>query len=42
MFMTITPDGWSQITLRSVLAMELFDDLLDDETLIRRPQTFFF
>ena len=39
MFMTITPDGWSQITLRSVLAMELFDDLLDDETLIRRPQT---
>ena len=31
--------GCGQIAMRNVLAMELFDDLLDDETLIRRPQT---
>jgi hypothetical protein len=34
---------WSEISrqpsLRSLLVMELFDNLLDDETLVRRPET---
>jgi hypothetical protein len=28
-----------RIRLRSLLVMELFDNLLDDETMIRRPES---